>query len=59
MKEIITEEELRKADNSKKANILKRITQGQAIYEKSEKEKKHGSNSKGNKKRGVWINTKN
>lgn len=35
MKEVIKEKDLRKANNIEKANILKRIAQGQAVYEKN------------------------
>lgn len=42
MKEVIKEKDLRKASNSEKANMLKRIAQGQAVYEKNKKELNYG-----------------
>ena len=38
MKKVIKEKDLRKANNTEKANMLKRIAQGQAVYEKTKKE---------------------
>lgn len=37
MKEVIKEKDLRKANNSEKANMLKKIAQGQAVYEKTKR----------------------
>lgn len=42
MKEVIKEKDLREVSNSEKANMLKKIAQGQAVYEKTKKELNYG-----------------
>lgn len=41
MKEVIKEKDLRKANNAEKANMLKRIAQGQVTYENTERIEKY------------------
>lgn len=44
MKEIIKEKDLQQANNAKRANLLKRIAEGQAVYEKSGRSDEFESN---------------
>lgn len=51
MKEIISKKDLQQANNAKRANLLKRIAEGRAVYEENEESDDYESNCKRNKKR--------
>ncbi len=51
MKEIISKKDLQQANNAKRANLLKRIAEGRAVYEENKESDDRESNCKRNKKR--------